>query len=417
MTWPSTMKPILRLCRANNYSEVLSPGPNIGGNLATHVRSLYPTSQKKYKRYTSTAASSTTSAVPKTASLSTASSAAVTPDLITTPYSNLTIGIARETYPNEKRVAITPQNAQLLIKKGFSRVLVEQGAGAEAQFTDEAYETAGAKIVNRKNVWSESDILLKVRAPTVEGPNNEVDSLKNNATLISFLYPAVNKNVVEKLAHREVTSFAMDMIPRISRAQVFDALSSMANIAGYKAVLEASNHFGRYMTGQVTAAGKVPPCKVLVIGAGVAGLSAIATARRMGAIVRGFDTRSAAREQVQSLGAEFIEVDFKEDGSGAGGYGKEMSKEFMEAEKKLFMEQCREVDIIITTALIPGRPAPKLIHEDMVAAMKPGSVIVDLAAEAGGNCDVTVPGQLIEHKGVKIIGLWYDLMGSEVKLI
>ncbi|EMR85729.1 putative nicotinamide nucleotide protein [Botrytis cinerea BcDW1] len=362
------MKPILRLCRANNYSEVLSPGPNIGGNLATHVRSLYPTSQKKYKRYTSTAASPTTSAVPKTASLSTASSAAVTPDLITTPYSNLTIGIARETYPNEKRVAITPQNAQLLIKKGFSRVLVEQGAGAEAQFTDEAYETAGAKIVNRKNVWSESDILLKVRAPTVEGPNNEVDSLKNNATLISFLYPAVNKNVVEKLAHREVTSFAMDMIPRISRAQVFDALSSMANIAGYKAVLEASNHFGRYMTGQVTAAG------------------------------------SAAREQVQSLGAEFIEVDFKEDGSGAGGYGKEMSKEFMEAEKKLFMEQCREVDIIITTALIPGRPAPKLIHEDMVAAMKPGSVIVDLAAEAGGNCDVTVPGQLIEHKGVKIIG-------------
>ncbi|KAF7935380.1 uncharacterized protein EAE97_008287 [Botrytis byssoidea] len=411
MTWPSTMKPILRLCRANNYSEVLSPSPKTGGSLATHVRSLYPTNQKKYKRYTSATTSFTTSAAPNTASLSTASSAAVTPDPITTPYSNLTVGIARETYPNEKRVAITPQNAQLLIKKGFSRVLVERGAGAEAQFTDEAYETAGAKIVSRKNVWSESDILLKVRAPTVEGPNNEVDSLKHNATLISFLYPGVNKNVVEKLAHREVTSFAMDMIPRISRAQVFDALSSMANIAGYKAVLEASNHFGRYMTGQVTAAGYflehpllVPPCKVLVIGAGVAGLSAIATARRMGAIVRGFDTRSAAREQVQSLGAEFIEVDFKEDGSGAGGYGKEMSKEFMEAEKKLFMEQCREVDIIITTALIPGRPAPKLIHEDMVAAMKPGSVIVDLAAEAGGNCDVTVPGQLIEHKGVKIIG-------------
>ncbi|TGO67216.1 hypothetical protein BOTNAR_0046g00180 [Botryotinia narcissicola] len=384
------MKPILRLCRANNYSEVLSPGPKIGGSLATHVRSLYPTNQKKYKRYTSTTTSSTTSGASNTASLSTASSAAVTPDLITTPYSNLTIGIARETYPNEKRVAITPQNAQLLIKKGFSRVLVERGAGAEAQFTDEAYETAGAKLVNRKNVWSESDILLKVRAPTAEGPNNEVDSLKHNATLISFLYPGVNKNVVEKLAHREVTSFAMDMIPRISRAQVFDALSSMANIAGYKAVLEASNHFGRYMTGQANLVTfrKVPPCKVLVIGAGVAGLSAIATARRMGAIVRGFDTRSAAREQVQSLGAEFIEVDFKEDGSGAGGYGKEMSKEFMEAEKKLFMEQCREVDIIITTALIPGRPAPKLIHEDMVAAMKPGSVIVDLAAEAGGYTDL-----------------------------
>ncbi|KAJ8068455.1 hypothetical protein OCU04_004010 [Sclerotinia nivalis] len=411
MTWTSTMKPILRLCRANNFSEVkVSPGP-FGGILTAHVRSLYPTSHTKYKRYTSTTASSPTSAVPNSASLSTASSNAVAPDLISTPYSNLTIGIPRETYPNEKRVAVTPQNAQLLIKKGFSRVLVERGAGAEAQFTDEAYETAGAKIVNRKNVWSESDILLKVRPPSVDGPINEVDSLKNNATLISFLYPAVNKGAVEKLAHRKVTSFAMDMIPRISRAQVFDALSSMANIAGYKAVLEASNHFGRYMTGQVTAAGKVltlasgvPPCKVLVIGAGVAGLSAIATARRMGAIVRGFDTRSAAREQVQSLGAEFIEVDFKEDGSGAGGYGKEMSKEFMDAEKKLFMEQCRDIDIIICTALIPGRPAPKLIHEDMVAAMKPGSVIVDLAAEAGGNCDVTVAGQLIEHKGVKVIG-------------
>ncbi|QSZ37782.1 hypothetical protein DSL72_008881 [Monilinia vaccinii-corymbosi] len=399
------MKPILRLCRASPHLEVkLSPGSTFGGILATHTRSLYPTSHSKHKRYTSTAATSPPTA-RNTASLSTASPNPVTPDLVTTPYSNLTIGIARETYPNEKRVAITPQNAQLLIKKGFSRVLVERGAGAEAQFTDEAYEAAGAKIVTRNNVWSESDILLKVRAPSVEGPNNEVDCLKNNAAIISFLYPAVNKNVVEKLAHRGITSFAMDMIPRISRAQVFDALSSMANIAGYKAVLEASNHFGRYMTGQVTAAGYlVPPCKVLVIGAGVAGLSAIATARRMGAIVRGFDTRSAAREQVQSLGAEFIEVDVKEDGSGAGGYGKEMSQEFIEAEKKLFMEQCRETDIIICTALIPGRPAPKLIHEDMISAMKPGSIIVDLAAEAGGNCDVTVAGRLIEHKGVKVIG-------------
>ncbi|KAI9650042.1 hypothetical protein NHQ30_000055 [Ciborinia camelliae] len=225
MTWPSTMKPILRLCRANTYSEVkLSPGPIFGSILATHARSFYPTSHTKYKRYTSTTTNSLSSAAPNTASLSTASSNAVVPDLITTPYSNLTIGIARETYPNEKRVAVTPQNAQLLIKKGFSRVLVERGAGAEAQFTDEAYETAGAKVVNRKNVWSESDILLKVRAPSVEGSNNEVDSLKNNATIISFLYPAVNQNVVEKLAHRGVTAFAMDMIPRISRAQVFDAL-------------------------------------------------------------------------------------------------------------------------------------------------------------------------------------------------
>jgi NAD(P) transhydrogenase len=196
----------------------------------------------------------------------------------------------------------------------------------------------------------------------------------------------------------------MDMVPRISRAQVFDALSSMANISGYKAVLEASNNFGRFLTGQVTAAGKVPPCKVLVIGAGVAGLSAIATARRLGAIVRGFDTRPAAREQVQSLGAEFVEVDFEEDGSGAGGYAKEMSKEFIEAEMRLFAEQAQDVDIIITTALIPGKPAPKLLTQETVELMKPGSVIVDLAAEAGGNCAVTQPGKLIVHKDVKVIG-------------
>ncbi|KAK0101186.1 hypothetical protein ONS96_006407 [Cadophora gregata f. sp. sojae] len=233
---------------------------------------------------------------------------------------------------------------------------------------------------------------------------SEVDQLKDGGTIISFLYPAQNKKVVEKLANRGTTSFAMDMIPRISRAQVFDALSSMANIAGYRAVLEASNHFGRFMTGQVTAAGKIPPCKVLVIGAGVAGLSAIATARRLGAITRGFDTRPAAREQVQSLGAEFIEVEIEEDGSGAGGYAKEMSKEFIEAEMKLFLEQCREVDIVITTALIPGRPAPKLITEEMLLAMKPGSVVVDLAAENGGNCVATVPGKLVHHHGVTVIG-------------
>lgn len=223
-------------------------------------------------------------------------------------------------------------------------------------------------------------------------------------TLISFLQPAQNKALVDKLAEKKATAFAMEMIPRISRAQVFDALSSMANIAGYKAVLEASNNFGRFLTGQVTAAGKIPPCKILIIGAGVAGLSAIATARRMGAIVRGFDTRSAAREQVQSLGAEFIEVELQEDGSGAGGYAKEMSKEFIEAEMKLFTEQAREVDIIITTALIPGRPAPKLITKSMVEIMKPGSVIVDLAAEAGGNCEKTEPGKLVTYHDVKIIG-------------
>lgn len=319
----------------------------------------------------------------------------------TTPYSKLAVGVPRETFPNERRVALTPQNVALLLKKGFAKVLVERGAGAEADFLDEAYENAGAILVEGASpVWKEADVVLKVRGPT----DAEADQLHEGQTIISFLQPAQNKALVEKIAAKKATAFAMEMIPRISRAQVFDALSSMANIAGYKAVLEASNNFGRFLTGQVTAAGKIPPCKVLVIGAGVAGLSAIATARRLGAIVRGFDTRPAAREQVQSLGAEFIEVEIQEDGSGAGGYAKEMSKEFIEAEMKLFTEQAREVDIIITTALIPGRPAPKLITKAMVDIMKPGSVVVDLAAEAGGNCEKTEPGKLITYHDVKIIG-------------
>ncbi|KAI1078618.1 NAD(P) transhydrogenase mitochondrial precursor [Whalleya microplaca] len=317
-----------------------------------------------------------------------------------TPYSGLTVGVPRETFANERRVAITPQNVALLKKKGFGRVIVERGAGAQADLLDDAYERAGATLVDAGTVWGEADIVLKVRGPSF----TEIDRLKQGATIISMLQPAQNKDLVGRLAARKVTSFAMDMIPRISRAQVFDALSSMANIAGYKAVLEASNNFGRFLTGQVTAAGKIPPCKVLVIGAGVAGLSAIATARRMGAIVRGFDTRSAAREQVQSLGAEFIEVEIDEDGSGAGGYAKEMSPAFIAAEMKLFTEQARDVDIIITTALIPGKPAPKLITKAMVEVMKPGSVIVDLAAEAGGNCEKTEAGKLVTYSDVKIIG-------------
>ncbi|KAK8001601.1 hypothetical protein PG991_013823 [Apiospora marii] len=318
----------------------------------------------------------------------------------TTPFANLTVGVPRETFTNERRVAITPQNVALLKKKGFGTVLVERGAGAQADFLDNAYESAGATMVDPAAIWSAADIVLKVRGPNTA----EIDRLKEGATIISMLQPAQNKDIVDRLAARKVTSFAMDMIPRISRAQVFDALSSMANIAGYKAVLEASNNFGRFLTGQVTAAGKIPPCKVLVIGAGVAGLSAIATARRMGAIVRGFDTRSAAREQVQSLGAEFIEVEMEEDGSGAGGYAKEMSPAFIAAEMKLFTEQARDVDIIITTALIPGKPAPKLITKSMVDVMKPGSVVVDLAAEAGGNCEKTEAGKLVTYNDVKIIG-------------
>ncbi|KAH0827182.1 PNTB-domain-containing protein [Lanmaoa asiatica] len=332
-----------------------------------------------------------------------------------TPYSSLIIGAPRETYPNECRVSLTPQNVALLKKKGFSSVLVERNAGAASQFLDGDYAEAGATLVSKEELYKKTDIVLKVRPPSQD---EEVTALKEGSTVISFLYPAQNKSLVEKLAARNVNAFAMDMIPRISRAQTFDALSSMANIAGYKAVLEASNHFGRYLTGQVTAAGrvffhvlscvlrvcKVPPGKVLIIGAGVAGLSAIATARRLGAIVRGFDARSAAREQVQSLGAEFLEVSIQEEGGGAGGYAKEMSKEFIEAEMALFMEQCKEVDIVITTALIPGKPAPKLITNEMVAAMKQGSVIVDLAAEAGGNCQATVPGELVVKNGVTIIG-------------
>ncbi|KAL5882722.1 hypothetical protein ACKVWC_001725 [Pyricularia oryzae] len=318
----------------------------------------------------------------------------------TTPYTELTVGVPKETYPNERRVALTPQNVALLKKKGFKRVLVERGAGAQADFPDEEYENAGAELVDAGTVWATSDILMKVRGPSL----TEAEGMKTGQTIISFLQPAQNKDLVQKLSEKKATSFAMEMIPRISRAQVFDALSSMANIAGYKAVLEASNNFGRFLTGQVTAAGKIPPCKVLVVGAGVAGLSAIATARRMGAIVRGFDTRPATREQVQSLGAEFIEVDVQEDGSGAGGYAKEMSKEFQEAQLRLFANQAREVDIIITTALIPGKPAPKLITKAMLETMKPGSVVVDLAAEAGGNCEKTVPGELVTYKDVKIIG-------------
>ncbi|PYH97401.1 NAD(P) transhydrogenase [Aspergillus ellipticus CBS 707.79] len=343
------------------------------------------------------------STTPQTSRRYASSSSAPSPVPVV-PYSSLTVGVPRETYPNERRVAITPQNVTLLFKKGFSRILVERGAGEEAQLHDQAYEQAGATLVNRDTVWSESNIILKVRSPQQHGPTNEIAALRQGSTVISFLYPAQNQPLVQELASRGVTSFAMDMIPRISRAQTYDALSSMANIAGYKAVLEASNHFGRFLTGQVTAAGKIPPSKVLVIGAGVAGLSAIASARRMGAIVRGFDTRSAVREQVQSLGAEFVEVDFQEEGSGQGGYAKEMSKEFIEAEMKLFMEQCQEVDIVITTALIPGKPAPKLITKEMVAAMRPGSVVVDLAAEAGGNCEGTVPGKLTRYKDVTIIG-------------
>lgn len=320
----------------------------------------------------------------------------------TKPYASLSVGAPRETYPGECRVALAPANVALLLKKGFGKVLVEKGAGAQANFADGEYAAAGATLVDdAAALWSQADIVLKVRGPSPA----EADSAREGQTIISFLRPSENKELVNKLAARKATVFAMDMVPRISRAQGFDALSSMANVAGYKAVVVAADMFPRILAGQATAAGKIPPGKVLVIGAGVAGLSAISTARRMGALVRGFDTRSAAREQVESFGAEFIEVELREEGAGGGGYAKVMSEAFHQAELKLFSQQAPEMDIIITTALIPGVAPPKLITKAMVETMKPGSVIVDLAAEAGGNCELTQPGKLITHKGVQIIGM------------
>lgn len=316
-----------------------------------------------------------------------------------TPYSKLTIGVPKESFKNERRVALSPAAVQVLTKAGYN-VVVEQDAGSEAKFSNVDYQNSGASITSRNEVFS-SDILLKVRAPSMD----EVNLLKEGSNLISFLYPAQNKELIDRLAEKKVTALAMDCVPRISRAQVFDALSSMANIAGYKAVVEAANNFGRFFTGQITAAGKVPPAKVLVIGGGVAGLSAIGTAKSMGAVVRGFDTRAAVKEQVQSLGAEFLEVTgVEEGGEGAGGYAKEMSKEFIEAEMSLFAKQCKEIDVLISTALIPGKPAPKLISQEMIESMKDGSVVVDLAAEAGGNVATTKPGQMYSYKGVTHIG-------------
>jgi NAD(P) transhydrogenase len=277
--------------------------------------------------------------------------------------------------------------------------MIEDSAGAEAKFSNVEYESSGASIKPRNEVFA-SDIVLKVRAPSID----EIQLLKDKSHLVSFLYPAQNKELIDKLAEKKITALAMDCVPRISRAQVFDALSSMANIAGYKAVVEAANNFGRFFTGQITAAGKVPPAKVLVIGGGVAGLSAIGTAKSMGAVVRAFDTRAAVREQVQSFGAEFLEVNVKESGEGTGGYAKEMSKEFIEAEMALFARQCKEIDILISTALIPGKPAPKLISKEMVESMKDGSVVVDLAAEAGGNIATTRPGELYNYKGITHVG-------------
>jgi NAD(P) transhydrogenase subunit alpha len=312
------------------------------------------------------------------------------------------IGVPKEIHPGEQRVATTPDVAAQLLKLGFS-VSIEADAGAAANFSNDAYRQAGCDIVATGNeLWRDADIILKVRAPN----GDEASALRADQTLISFLWPAQNSELLEQLTASGATVMAMDSIPRISRAQKMDALSSMANIAGYRAIVEAAQHFGRFFTGQITAAGKVPPAKVMVIGAGVAGLAAIGAAKSMGAIVRAFDTRPEVKEQVESMDAEFLMLDFEddEDGSGTGGYAKTMSEEFIKAEMALFAEQAKEVDIIVTTALIPGKPAPRLITAAMVESMKDGSVIVDLAAEQGGNCELTEADKVVKSNGVSIIG-------------
>lgn len=317
------------------------------------------------------------------------------------------IGVPKETFAGEKRVAMTPETASHVIKLGHT-LCVESGAGEAANISDDLYRAADVDVLpDAASVYSQADVILKVRAPQLDSSaGNEVEFLKPGTALIGFIWPAQNEELMNALAARDVTVLAMDSVPRMSRAQKMDALSSMANIGGYRAVVEAANQFGRFFTGQITAAGKVPPAKVLVIGAGVAGLAAIGAAKGMGAIVRAFDTRPEAAEQVESMGAEFLMLEFEEeeDGAGEGGYAKVMSKEFIDAEMALFREQAKEVDIIITTALIPGRPAPELITTDMVESMKPGSVIVDLAAERGGNCKLTQADKVIKHGDVTLIG-------------
>jgi H+-translocating NAD(P) transhydrogenase subunit alpha len=308
------------------------------------------------------------------------------------------LGIVQETRPAERRVAASPNVVSRWVKAGW-QVDVERGAGVGASYPDALYEAAGATIVERAAAWS-ADIVLKVRPPE----SGEVAQLREGACLISFVFPAQNEALMAQLAARKLTVLAMDQVPRISRAQKMDALSSMANISGYRAVVEAANRFGSFFTGQFTAAGKVPPGKVLIIGAGVAGLAALGAAKGLGAIVRAFDVRAAAEEQVKSLGGEFLTVTIQESGEGQGGYAKEMSKEFIEAEYALFREQAKDVDVVITTALIPGKPAPKLWLKDMVELMKPGSVVVDLAAEQGGNCEYTRPGEAVDVGGVTVIG-------------
>ena len=314
---------------------------------------------------------------------------------------SLLIGVTRETFANEKRVATVPDVVEKLIKLGFS-VAVESGAGDAANFNDDSYRAAGAEIVTgAAALWAKSDIIFKVRGPNAA----EAGLMREGTTLISFIWPAQNPELMQQLAAKKSTVLAIDCLPRtLSRAQKMDALTSQAGVGGYRAVIEAANAFGRFFNGQITAAGKVPPAKVFIAGAGVAGLAAIGTAAGLGAIVRANDTRAEVADQVASLGGEFVKVDYVEEGSGGGGYARVMSEGFQQAQREMYAKQAQEVDIIITTALIPGKPAPKLITADMVQSMKAGSVIVDMAAEQGGNCELTVPGEVVVRHGVTIVG-------------
>src|SRR5512135_2160563 len=311
------------------------------------------------------------------------------------------IGIPAETLVGEKRVATVPDVVEKLIKLGF-KVAVESGAGDAANFSDDSYRAVGADIVvGAAKLWAESDIVFKVAVPT----SAEVGLMREGGTLIGFLWPAQNPELMQQLAAKKATVLAIDALPRVlSRAQKMDALTSQAGVAGYRAVVEAANAFGRFFNGQITAAGKVPPAKVFIAGAGVAGLAAIGAAAGLGAIVRANDTRAEVADQVKSLGGEFVKVDYEEEGGGGGGYAKVMSEGFQQAQREMYATQAREVDIIITTALIPGKPAPRLITADMVKSMKPGSVIVDMAAERGGNCELTEPGKAVVKHGVTIVG-------------
>lgn len=309
------------------------------------------------------------------------------------------IGVPKESVVGETRIAATPQTVEQLLKLGFT-VAIEEGAGQTANFEDQAFINAGATVLPKQELW-QSDLILKLNAPN----DDEIALMKEGANVISYIYPAQHEELLNKLAAKKVTVMAMDAVPRISRAQSLDALSSMSNISGYRSVIEAANQFDRFFTGQVTAAGKVPPAKILVIGAGVAGLAAIGAGVSLGAIVRAFDTRPEVAEQINSMGADFLELDFEEEAGSGDGYAKQMSAAFIEAEMALFAEQAKDVDIIITTALIPGKPAPRLISKEMVESMKPGSVVVDLAALTGGNCELTKPGEVFETENrVKIVG-------------